>query len=214
MDHHRKAQIVQTVHGREKYPGGISPADPEGGGIVDGLKAQLDPDKFTGKLLLKPAEARKDPLPQTVRAGSDGNAGRFRAGQGFPKKAVQPVRVPVGVGVGLEIGDEPGALGRHSLFFGGAVRPFFLQPALPLGQPGPEGIRTGNGKIPAAAGGAEGAAAGSRCTVPVGAAAADIQGHLIQFVPVNIFAPGVQGIPGLLVPVLPDGRPHVSGCSF
>ena len=234
VDDHGKAQGAQALHGVVKDPGRIAPANPQRRGVVDRLQTQLDPDELVRKSRPKAGQAGQNLFVQAVRPGGDGDAGGFREGKGFPKQGDQPVRIPVGIGVGLKIGDQAGrlqpplraAFRKHAGGAGNAVRPFVPQPVRAFGQPGAEGIAAGDGEVPAAACGAEGTAFRARGAVPVGAGTADVQRYLIQLSAEGIFTPSVQGVPGLVVPVrLRGGRrkdaravriaaAHVSGCSL
>ena len=155
MDDHRQSGGLQAAVGVCKDLQGIAAVYPGGGFVVGRLQAQLDPD---GLDCIQAAEHIHDLRPQAVRPGAQGEGDDLRPLQGLPVEGLQPGRVPVGVGKGLEIGDElfrvrlpgnPGSGLSDLRLDGGGLR----------------------GKVPGAPRGAEGAAPLPRRPVPVGAGA-------------------------------------------
>ena len=147
---------------------------------MDGLKAKLHPDKFSGKAFLQPYQKADYLIRQAVWPCGDGDAGNIRLGERLGKQLLQPVCRPVGVRIGLKIGDE-----AASRFFMGKKRPSGIQ--LGAKRPGPL-----CGEVAAPSGAAENAAPLSQRAVPVGAGKACVQGNLIKLFSIMLPAPGVQ----------------------
>ncbi len=72
--------------------------------VVDGLQAVLDHEPGPlGQL----GQEVQDLIAHAIRPGADGQADHLGMGEGVVIGPSKPVDRPVGVGAGLEIGDEP-----------------------------------------------------------------------------------------------------------
>ena len=123
-------------------------------------------------------------LPQTVRPGADGQPNDVLRGNGFQVELTQPFHRSIGVGEGLEVGNE---LSFFYLCADPGLSPFQLEG---------DRIHSALCKFPTAEAGAEDTAPGSNGAIPVGAGKACIQGQLVD-------------LAAVFFPVVFIQRPHV-----
>ena len=101
-----------------KYGGWISTADPCCSVVMYGLQTKLDPDKPVRIQQPEAVKSLQNDIGKTIRARRNGNACDLRRGKCFFITGKQSVRIAIGVGICLKIGDQR-RLARFRGPFGG-----------------------------------------------------------------------------------------------
>ena len=153
---------------------------------MDGLKTQLHPDRLDAADFPEKIQHFR---PQAVRSGGDGEGADIRVSGGLKEKLAQPGDRPVGVGVGLKVGD----IAVPMEFPGGLLLSGFN-----LLRDGQAPVR---GEIAGASPAAEDTAPIPQSAVPVRAGQACVQRDLVKLFPKSLFDMVIQAVVAPAAPI-------------